>query len=86
METEAPASMPQGEQCHTPFFVMDATWELPGTTNHKLPPPHGQESVGKWLHQAKVRRNFHILQLTAIALGAEQVSISIQSRIKGQQP
>ena len=52
METEASASVPQGEQCHTALIVMDATRELPGTTNHQLPPSRGQESVGKRLDQA----------------------------------
>ena len=46
METEASASVPQGEQCHMALFVMDATRELPGTTNHQLPPSRGKLNEG----------------------------------------
>ena len=85
MEAKTTASMPQREQSHPAFFVVNGACKLPGTTHHKLPAPRRHHRVGKRLYQTSLRREFHFLQDSAIAVRAEQVSISIQSRIKGQQ-
>ena len=85
MEAKATASMPQREQSHPAFFVVNGACKLPGTSHHKLPAPRGHHRIGKRLNQTNFRRDFHFLQDSAVAIRAEQVSISIQSRIKGQQ-
>ena len=86
MESEAPACMPKREQSHTPLLVVNGTRELPGTTHHQLPTLRQHDSIRKRLDQANFWREFHLFQNAAVALGAEQVSIRIQSRRNRQQP
>ena len=56
MEAKATASMPQREQSHPAFFVVNGACKLPGTSHHKLPSPRQHHRIGKRLHQARRRR------------------------------
>ena len=85
MEAKATARMTQREQGHSAFFVVNGACKLPGTSHHKLPAPRRHHRVGKRLHQTNLRRDFHFLQDSAIAIRAKQVSLHIHSRGRGQQ-